>query len=120
MKKAATATEKFGSGKKEEKDPQRRSNWTRKYLPPHKPPKKKKYQNPLKKELSNPQGLDFANQAGALMAQPSKVEMLPPKDMTRESTKPERTTSGVTSESTKVLRCKANMFDITRKKKLHF
>ena len=39
--------------------------------------------------------------------------MLPPKDMTRESTKPERTMSGVKSESTKVLRCKANMFDIT-------
>ena len=50
------------------------------------PPKKKKKENPLKKELSNPQGLDFANQAGALMAQPQKVEMLPPKDITKEST----------------------------------
>ena len=50
------------------------------------PKKKKKEENPLKKELSNPQGLDFANQAGALMAQPQKVEMLPPKDMTKEST----------------------------------
>ena len=50
------------------------------------PPKKKQKENPLKKELSNPQGLDFANQAGALMAQPQKVEMLPPKDATKEST----------------------------------
>ena len=50
------------------------------------PPKKKKKENPLKKELSNPQGVDFANQAGALMAQPQKVEMLPPKDITKEST----------------------------------
>ena len=50
------------------------------------PPKKKKKENPLKKELSNPQGLDFANQAGALMAQQQKVEMLPPKDITKEST----------------------------------
>ena len=50
------------------------------------PPKKKKKENSLKKELSNPQGLDFANQAGALMAQPQKVEMLPPKDITKEST----------------------------------
>ena len=50
------------------------------------PPKKKKKENPLKKELSNPQGLDFANQARALMAQPQKVEMLPPKDITKEST----------------------------------
>ena len=47
--------------------------------PPNKPLKQKKAENLLKKELSNPQGLDFANQAGALMAQPSKVEMLPPK-----------------------------------------
>ena len=81
--------------------------------PPNKPPKKKKDENHLKKELSNPQGLDLANQAGTLMAQPSKVEMLPPKDMTRESTKPERTMSSVKSESTKVLQYKANVFDIT-------
>ena len=81
--------------------------------PPNKLPKKKKDENPLKKELSNPQGLDFANQAGALMAQQSKIEMLPPKYMIRESTKPERITSSVKSESTKVLRCKANVFDIT-------
>ena len=33
--------------------------------------------------------------------------------MTRESTRPERTTSGVRSESKKTLRCKANVFDIT-------
>ena len=50
------------------------------------PPKKKKKENPLKKELSNPQGLHFGNQARALLAQPQKVEMLPPKDMTKEST----------------------------------
>ena len=77
------------------------------------PPKKKKKENPLKKELSNPQGLDFANQAGALMAQPQKVEMLPPKDITKESTRPEKATSGVKNESIKVLRTKANMFDPT-------
>ena len=59
------------------------------------PPKKKKKENPLKKELSNPQGLDFANQAGALMAQPQKVEMLPPKDITKESTRLEKAISGV-------------------------
>ena len=59
------------------------------------PPKKKKKENPLKKELSNPQGLDFANQAGALIAQPQKVEMLPPKDITKESTRPEKATSRV-------------------------
>ena len=74
------------------------------------PPKKKKKENPLKKELSNPQGLDFANQAGALMAQPQKVEMLPPNDITEESTRPEKATSGVKNESKKVLRTKANVF----------
>ena len=77
------------------------------------PPKKKKKENPLKKELSNPQGLDFANQAGALMAQPQKVEMLPPKDITKESTQPEKATSGVKNKSKKVLRTKANVFDPT-------
>ena len=71
--------------------------------PPNKPPKKTKAKNPLKKELSNPQGLGFANQAGALMAQLSKIKMLPSKDMTREATRPERITSGVRSESTKTL-----------------
>ena len=65
------------------------------------PPKKKKKENPLKKELSNPQGLDFANQARAPMAQPQKVEMLPPKDITKESTQPEKATSGVKNEITK-------------------
>ena len=77
------------------------------------PPKKKKKENNLKKELSNPQRLDFANQAGALMAQPQKVEMLPPKDITKESTRPEKATSGVKNESKKVLRTKANVFDPT-------
>ena len=69
--------------------------------------------NPLKKELSNPQGLDFANQAGALMAQPTKIEMIPPKDVTKEATRPEKTTSGVKNESIVILRTKANMFDAT-------
>ena len=77
------------------------------------PLKKKKKENPLKKELSNPQGLDFANQAGALMAQPQKVEMLPPKDITKESTRPEKATLGVKNENKKVLRTKANVFDPT-------
>ena len=63
--------------------------------------------------MSNPQGLDFANQAGALMAQPQKIEMLPPKDMTKEATRPEKTTSGVKNQSMKTLRTKANVFDAT-------
>ena len=75
--------------------------------------KKKKAGNPLKKELSSPQGLDFANQAGALMAQPQKVEMMPPKDMTKEATHPEKTTSGVKNQSMKTLQIKANVFDPT-------
>ena len=84
------------------------------------PPKKKKKENPLKKELSNPQGLDLANQAGALMAQTQKVEMLPPKDVTKESTQPEKATSGVKNESKKVLRTKANMFDPTMQRRRSF
>ena len=69
--------------------------------------------NPLKKEMSNPQGLDFANQAGALMAQPTKIEMIPPKDVTKEATRHEKTTSGVKNESIVILRTKANVFDAT-------
>ena len=68
--------------------------------------KRTKLETP-KKELSNPQGLDFANQAGALMAQPQKIEMLPPKDMTKEATCPKKTTSGVKNQSMKTLRTKA-------------
>ena len=79
---------------------------------PNKSPAKKKYGNPLKKELSNPLGLDFANQAGALMAQPSTIELLLLKDMTKESTRPEKTTSGVKAEFVKTLQCKANVFDV--------
>ena len=47
------------------------------------------------------------------MAQPQQIELLPPKDMMKESTKPEHTTSGVKNESTKVLRTKANVFNTT-------
>ena len=47
------------------------------------------------------------------MAQPQKVEMLPPKDMTKEAARPEKAMSGVKNESTKVLRTKANVFDAT-------
>ena len=67
----------------------------------------------LKKELNNPQGLDFANQAGSLMAQLSTIEMLPPKDMTKESTRLEQMTSEVRSESVRVLRTKVNITDLT-------
>ena len=73
------------------------------------PPKK---DNPLKRELNNPQGLDFANQAGFLIAQPSSVELLPPKDMSKEATKPEQTTSGVKLETTRTLRTKTNITDV--------
>ena len=72
----------------------------------------KKGENPLKKELNNPQGLDFADQAGSLMAQLSTIEMLPPKDMTNESTRLEQMTFGVKSESVRVIRTKVNITDL--------
>ena len=90
-----------------------RSHWSRRKLHCKCPSQEEKERNPLMKELSNPHGLDFANQAGALMAQPQKVEMLPPKDITKESTRLEKATSGVKNESKKVLRTKANIFDPT-------
>ena len=42
-----------------------------------------------------------------------KLEMMPPKDMTKEATHPVKTMSGMKNESTKVLRTKANVFDAT-------
>ena len=47
------------------------------------------------------------------MAQPQKVEMMLPKDMTKEAARPEKAMSGVKNKSTKVLRTKANVFDAT-------
>ena len=72
-----------------------------------------KKDNPLKRELNNPQGLDFAGQAGSLMAQPKTIELLYPNDMTREATKPEQTASGVELESTRTLRTKTNITDVS-------
>ena len=43
---------------------------------------KKTPENPLKKELANPSGLDFANQMGAIVAQPTQINMVPPGDET--------------------------------------
>ena len=40
------------------------------------------------------------------MAQPQKVEMLPPKNITKESTRPEKAMLGVKNESKKLLRTK--------------
>ena len=47
------------------------------------------------------------------MAQPQKVKMLPPKDVTKEASRLEKATSGVKNESTTILRMKANVFDPT-------
>ena len=48
------------------------------------------------------------------MAQPQKVEMLPPKDVTKEASRLEKATFGVKNESTKILRTKANIFQPCR------
>ena len=40
-------------------------------------------ENPLKRELANPSGLDFANQMGAILAQPTQINMVPPGDESR-------------------------------------
>ena len=69
-------------------------------------------ENPLKKEIANPAGLDFANQVGALLAQPTKINMVPPADESRKSTQPEKIPFGVKTESKKVLEPKSNIFDI--------
>ena len=71
-----------------------------------------KKDSPFKRELNNPQGLDFATQTGSLMAQPASMELLPPNDMTKESSKPEQTTCGVKLQTNRTLRTKTNMTDV--------
>ena len=66
-------------------------------------------ENPLKKELANPSGLDFANQMGAFLAQPTRINMVPPGDKSRRSIQPEKFASGVKSETKKVLEPKSNI-----------
>ena len=46
------------------------------------------------------------------MAEPTSIELLPPKDMSNQATKPEQTTSGVKTETVKTLRAKVNITDI--------
>ena len=73
---------------------------------------KKTPENPLKNELANPSGLDFANQMGALVAQPTQINMVPPGDETRQVVQPEKIASGVKSETKKVLEPRSNIYDI--------
>ena len=68
--------------------------------------------NPLKKELANPSGLDFANQMGAIIAQLTQINMIPPGDETRRAVQPEKIASGVKSETKKVLEPRSNIYDI--------
>ena len=91
---------KFGSGKKKKKSLTGGATGAATGGMANKPPKK---DNPLKRELNNPQGLDFANQAGSLMAQPKTIELLTS----------EQTTSGVKLESTRTLRTKTNITDVS-------
>ena len=69
-------------------------------------------ENPLKKELANPAGLDFANQMGAILAQLTQINMVPPGDESRRAVQPEKIASGVKSETKKVLEPKSNIYDI--------
>ena len=73
---------------------------------------KKTPENPLKKELANPSGLDFANQMGAIVAQPTEINMIPPGDETRPAVQPEKIASGVKSETKRVLEPRSNIYDI--------
>ena len=77
-------------------------------------------ENPLKKELANPSGLDFANQMGAILAQLTQINMVPPGDESRRSVQPEKIASGVKSETKKVLEPKSNIYDINMKGRRSF
>ena len=72
-------------------------------------------ENPLKKELANPAGLDFANQMGAILAQLTQINMVPPGDESRRAVQPEKIASGIKSETKKVLEPKATFTTLTCK-----
>ena len=72
-------------------------------------------ENPLKKELANPAGLDFANQMGAILAQPTQINMVPPGDESRRAVQPEKIASGVKSETKKSWNQKATFTTLTCK-----
>ena len=77
--------------------------------------------NPLKKEMgATPSGLDFANQVGALLAQPSTIKMIPPDDETRPSTRPEKISTGVRTETKKVLHPMSNVYDVNMQSRRSF
>ena len=77
--------------------------------------------NPLKKEMgATPSGLDFANQVGALLAQPTTVKMIPPGDETRPSTQPEKISTGVKTETKKVLHPTSNVYDVNMQSRRSF
>ena len=96
---------KFGSGKKSKK--------LKGGAAPAKTIPNKPKENPLKKELNNPQRLDFANQQGPLMVQPHEIEMIPPKDLTKVATRPEKPTSGVKCKVFRTLRTQTNITDVS-------
>ena len=96
---------KFGSGRKSKK--------LKGGAAPAKTIPNKPKENRLKKELNNPQGLDFANQQGSLMGQQHEIEMIPPKDLTKVTTRPEKTTSGMKCEVFRTLRMQTNITDVS-------
>ena len=69
---------------------------------------------------ATPSGLDFANQVGALLAQPSTIKMIPPDDETRPSTKPEKISTGVKTETKKVLHPTSNVYDVNMQSRRSF
>ena len=69
-------------------------------------------ENPLKKELANPAGLDFANQMGAILAQPTQINMAPPGYESRRAVQPEKIASGVKSETKKSWNQKATFMTL--------
>ena len=76
--------------------------------------------NPLKKEVGSTSSLDFANQVGALLAQPTTIKMIPPDDEMRPSTKPEKISTGIKTESKKVLHPKSNIYDTNMQSRRSF
>ena len=72
-------------------------------------------ENPLKKELANPAGLDFANQMGAILAQPTQINMVPLVTKVDEQFSPKRLPLALSLKQKKSWKQKATFATLTCK-----
>ena len=100
---------KFGSGKKKNKSLTGGATGAAMGRMPNKPPKRITPQE----RTEQPSRIRLCQSSGFTHGSAKAIELLPLSDMMREATKPEQTSSGVKLESTRTLRTKTNIIDVS-------